>query len=41
MNEDTKKTDGSRLDWIDQVKVERFEMKRGLLLVLPALSRIM
>jgi len=25
----TKKVGGSRLDWIDQVNVERFEMKRG------------
>jgi len=37
----TKKVDGSGPDWIDQVKVERFEMKRGLLLFLPALGRIM
>jgi hypothetical protein len=40
MNED-KKADGSRLDWIDQVNVERLEIQEGLLLFLPAIGRIM
>ncbi len=37
MNED-KKMDGSGLDWVDQVNVERFEIQEGLLLFVQALG---
>ena len=42
MNEDKKKKmDGSGIDWIDHIDVERFEIQEGLLLFVQALGRVL